>query len=310
MSKDLMTALGAGALSALASMAFLSGIPGALLIVYVAPLPLLMAGLALGLSAASLAVMVGIVVAGLIGGPMASILFAIIHGLPVWMITRLSLLRQIHPDGTPGAFYPHGFILALVSAYAAGGFLIVLLMAPSQEGGLMGMITAYLGEIFSFMLPTLDDATLNEMIDAVVPLFPGYMGISWLIMVTINTSIATALLARANRLPRPVMQMSKLILPDWLSWLLIASAAIALVGSGETQFLGRNLALILALPFFFLGLSLVHIIARKTTFPGTFLAGFYVFLVLIGWIALLVIVAGLTEQWVGLRSRLNQSNNV
>jgi len=310
MSKDFATALGAGAVSALASMAFLSGIPGALLVVYVAPLPLLLAGLTLGTQATALAVVGGVIVSGLIGGPTAGVLFAIIHGLPVWMIVRLALLRRTGADGGLNDWYPSGSILALISVYAAGGFMIVMVSSLSEDGGLRAMITDYLVMLLGVMMPSMEEATLNQLIDSVVPLFPGYMGVSWVIMVAVNASAALALLTRGGRTQRPANRLDQLALPDWLSWLLIGAAVLALIGAGEIQFAGRNLALILAVPFFFLGLSVVHAVARKTTFRGMFLVGFYLFLLLTGWIAFLVIATGLAEQWTGLRRRLDRDANV
>mgnify|MGYP006893821163 FL=1 len=55
MSKDMLIAIGGGTLSAFASLAFMSGMPGALLAVYLAPLPLLLVGLDHGIKAATAA---------------------------------------------------------------------------------------------------------------------------------------------------------------------------------------------------------------------------------------------------------------
>lgn len=311
MSKDTLTALGAGAVSAVASMAFLSGIPGALLVVYIAPLPLLLAGLSMGAQAASLAALAGIVVAALIGGPMAGVLFTVIHGLPVWIIVRLAMTRHKQADGRPSNWYPSGSILALISVYAAGALIVaIVLSAQSEDGGLRAMVTDYLETVVEMMVPSMEEATLNQLLEDAVPLFPGFMGISWMIMVVVNASAALSMLTRVGRTQRPASRLDRLTLPDWLSWLLIGAAALALIGAGEMQFSGRNLALILAVPFFFLGLSVVHAIARKTTFRGVFLVGFYLFMLITGWIAFAVIAVGLAEQWTGLRRRLDHDASV
>jgi len=122
-------------------------------------------------------------------------------------------------------------------------------------------------------------------------------------MAVVNASIAAAILTRAKRFKRPKSKLADLSLPDWMSWFLIAAAVMALLGQGELEFFGRNLALILAVPFFFLGLGVVHELARHVQFPGTLLAAFYFVMFLSGWIAMAVILAGLLEQWVGLRRR-------
>jgi hypothetical protein len=129
------------------------------------------------------------------------------------------------------------------------------------------------------------------------------MGTSWVVMAAVNASIAMAILTRAKRLERPKTKLADLSLPDWMSWFLIAAAAMALLGQGELEFFGRNLALILAVPFFFLGLGVVHDLARQIAFPGVLLTAFYLIMFLSGWIAMAIIAAGLLEQWVGLRRR-------
>ena len=61
--------------------------------------------------------------------------------------------------------------------------------------------------------------------------------------------------------------------------------------------------MILAVPYFFMGLSVIHALARRLTFPGTFLAAFYLVLIISVWIAVLVACVGAIEHWLGLRHR-------
>jgi hypothetical protein len=95
--------------------------------------------------------------------------------------------------------------------------------------------------------------------------------------------------------------LANLVLPDWMSWFIVAAASVALLGQGELEFFGRNLALILAVPFFFLGLAVVHNLACHVVFPRILLTAFYMALLLSGWIAMMVIATGIAEQWFGLR---------
>ena len=118
---------------------------------------------------------------------------------------------------------------------------------------------------------------------------------------TLNASIAMTILTRTKRTKRPKIKIADLNLPDWMSWFFVIAAIIALLGGGEMKFLGQNLALILATPFFFLGLAVVHNLARYVALPGLLLTSFYLVLILSGWIALAVMAAGIIEQWIGLR---------
>ncbi|MEE9544378.1 MAG: DUF2232 domain-containing protein, partial [Rhodospirillales bacterium] len=72
MSKSWLIALAGGVLSVFASMAFLGGLPGGWLFVYLAPLPLLLAGLGLGPAAATVAGGGAIFAAGLAAGLLAA----------------------------------------------------------------------------------------------------------------------------------------------------------------------------------------------------------------------------------------------
>jgi len=303
MSKDILVAVGGGTLSALASLAFMSGMPGALLAVYLAPLPLLLIGLDFGSRTASVAGLSGIIVAGLFGGAMSGLLFALIHALPAWVIVRQALLKWPAADGKVEEWYPVGSILCILSVFCAGLLTVAMIWSLGEDGGLHALVRSYLGQVFAYMMPAMDEAARSDFVQAISSLFPGYMGTSWVVMAVVNASIAMAILTRAKRIVRPKTKLADLTLPDWISWFLIAAAAVALLGQGELEFFGRNLALILAVPFFFLGLGVVHTVAGQVQFPGMLLAAFYLVLFLSGWIAMAIIGAGLLEQWVGLRRR-------
>jgi len=102
---------------------------------------------------------------------------------------------------------------------------------------------------------------------------------------------------------RPSPAYAETTLPQWVSWPLVAAAALSLVGSGDIQFLGRNLAMVLAVPFFFVGLAVVHALARRVAYKGLILISFYVVLVLSGWAMVAVAGIGIAEQWFGVRNR-------
>ncbi|MBT5561755.1 MAG: DUF2232 domain-containing protein [Rhodospirillaceae bacterium] len=303
MSKDMLIAIGGGTLSAFASLAFMSGMPGALLAVYLAPLPLLLVGLDHGIKAATAAGLSGIIVTGLIGGAMSGVLFSVIHALPAWIIVRQGLLKLPAADGKTEEWYPVGSILCILSVFCTGLLTVAMFWSLGEDGGLHDIVQSYLGLVFAYMMPTMDEVVRGDLVQTISPLFPGYMGTSWVVMAAVNASIAAAILTRAKRFKRPKSKLADLSLPDWMSWFLIAAAVMALLGQGELEFFGRNLALILAVPFFFLGLGVVHELARHVQFPGTLLAAFYFVMFLSGWIAMAVILAGLLEQWVGLRRR-------
>ncbi len=308
MSKDMMIALGGGALSGLISLAFVAGFPGAMVAVYLTPLPLFMIGLGLGLNSGTVAGISGLVTATVIGGLLPGLLFALMYALPVWLVVRLALARRLVGDiagATAEEWVPAGTILGMLSLFAAALFALAYSLALSQDGGLQGMIHSVLERVFSFLMPGLQDSDQANMLDAMSALFPGYLGISWIVMTIINATIALAVLHRMKASVRPKSTIWKLTLPDWMSRFLVGAAALALAGSlselGEIAYIGRNLVMISGLPFFFLGLAVIHHLARMVPFPGMLLVVLYVFLLISGWAAMLIVAAGLIEQWAGIR---------
>jgi hypothetical protein len=129
-----------------------------------------------------------------------------------------------------------------------------------------------------------------------------------MVMSVVNAVLAQHLVTRMKRNLRPTPAYADLLLPQWMSWPLIGSAALALIGSGDLQFTGRNLTLVLAVPFFFVGLAVVHTWARRVAYTGVVVVVFYLILLLSGWAMLAVAGLGMAEQWIGLRGRFAGSS--
>jgi hypothetical protein len=303
MSKDTLIAIGGGGLSAIASLAFMSGSPGALIFVYLAPLPLLTVGLGLGASAVTLGGLSGFMISGLMGGAMTAGLFGMLHALPAWLVTRQALLQRPAPDGTL-TWYPAGFVLSSLAALGAAFFVLTAVFTSGADGGLEGSVTVYLDKVFTYMAPSLPIGDRAQIVSALTPIFPGALVTSWVVMTAINCVLAQWILVRLGRNRRPSPSLADLELPGWLPWILVAGAAVALLGSGSVQYIGRNMVMILAVPYFFLGLGVAHALAGRVASPGMILTAFYLILLVSGWAIFTVAGIGMIEHWYGLRRRL------
>ena len=73
---------------------------------------------------------------------------------------------------------------------------------------------------------------------------------------------------------------------------------------GEMGYMGATLASFLFVPYFFLGLSVVHAIPLAGPGRYALLGLFYFLLLLLAWPAIPVGLLGLWEQWSGLRAKL------
>lgn len=177
------------------------------------------------------------------------------------------------------------------AAYRSWGRLLAFaaLLTMGSDGGFEGAIWLYLGDLFAAMMPQLSELDRRDMTDVLAPAFPGAVLTSWLLMSAVNGGLAQWVLARSGRAIRPSPVFAELGLPPWSALLLVGAGIMALFGPGPFEYVGRNLALVLAAPFFFVGLAVVHALTRRVPFPGMFLAAFYVFVVLLSGFAALLL---------------------
>ena len=123
----------------------------------------------------------------------------------------------------------------------------------------------------------------------------------------VNTVVAQGILVRIGYNKRPSPPYVNLELPVWSSWLLVSAAFLALAGTGEWEYMGRNLAMLLAVPYFFLGLSVFHCLARRVVATTPMLVALYLVIIISMWAALVVAGIGIVEQWFGLRNRFTDT---
>lgn len=314
MPREALIAIGAGLLSALASMAFLGGTPFAVGLVYMAPLPLLMAGLSFGVRAVTIGALAGFMVTGMFGGAVSAGIFGLVHALPAWMTVKLALLHQAsgEDDGqvnTPAVttWFPPGHIAAALGLFGAGFLITAAMTLTGDQGqGLSGLVATHLGGAFKAMAPAMSEDQRTAFTQMLTPLFPGAVASSWVIMAIVNAAIAQGAVVRMGRNLRPSPDYTAIDLPHWLSWPLVGAATVALAGSGEWEYMGRNVAMALAVPYFLLGLAVVHTLARRVAFTGPLLVACYMVIVVSLWATLVIAGVGIAEHWIGLRDRANQ----
>lgn len=301
MYKQLIIAAAGGLVSAILSLGLLTGSSGALLFAYFAPLPLLLIGLSMGLINVSAAIFAAlIVVVNLAGGAQAAI-FAASIALPAWLITRYATAQRTLPGGAQAA-YSSGDILARI---VLGGGLLLLLAAlatSNTEGGFQGWVGIFIERMLGSQLAS-SGAERTMFADRLTPLFPAITALSWLVMVIINAALAQSLLTRMGKNQRAAIDYAQTAIPEWYYWVFVAAAAASLVASGSVEYLTRNLAIIFAAPFLFVGLSVFHSLSRRVSAPGMALTALYVFLILFSWAGVFVAGLGFLEPWARLRER-------
>jgi hypothetical protein len=302
---QLLLAAGGGTVSAAMYLSVIAGGFGALILAYLAPLPLLLAGLGMGTAAVLIGGGAAAVAVAAVAGPVVAAVFGLATLLPAFVVSRQALLARSAPDGTL-EWYPPG---PLVMTLAWLGVLLVAvaaLAAADHPGGLQSWLDARLAAGLSGLVEEIGPAGGSDD-GIVVPLsrvLPAIVAASWVTMVVVNAALAQGLLMRLGCNRRPAMRMADLSLaPSALLGPAVAGGLAAVLPE-PLDYAALNAALVLTVPFFFAGLATVHAFAQTRGMRPVVLVAFYGFLVLIQWMVPLVICLGVVEQWAGLRHRL------
>lgn len=302
MSRETAIALALGALSGACLLSLASDSLGALILVYMSPLPLFLTGLMFGMPKAAAAMAAGSAVSAMYG--LATVMpYVGLIAIPTAILIRQALLSRATPEGTV-EWYPPGLLLIWLTAIAAAGFLLASLGARlgGVPGGLPGVFEPRLLAVLRHFGSHDLGGSPAELASRLASIMPGAIAAMWMLLSAANGILAQGLAVRLQRNIRPSPKIEAILLPRRLFYAL-GAAIIGAFLPGEVGYIGATLAVILAVPFFFQGLSVVHALARRSKMPGLVLGSFYVFLLLSGGqiLAVLITAIGLIEQWAGFR---------
>jgi hypothetical protein len=332
----------AGLASAILYAAASGGATPAIILAYIAPLPIFIAGLGWGTMMALIAGATGLVVMSVIAGLSSGVVyFAVVALAPVWLV-RLALLsravggrgasaaaraakaREAHHravadgtrDGPPEEapppdveWYPPGMLVAWTTAIAATLLVVSILSMAATEGGLRGAVVQMLntgivdtGELRRMLDGQGLAVSPEEFLEMVATFLPAMAGSMWLLMTLANMAIAQLIVDRSGNSRRPTPVFSQITYPQAFLMAFPVSLILGFL-PGELGFAGLSLAALLFVPYFLLGLATIHAISRRWQARTAILIGFYLILIVVGSPVMLVGILGLVEAWMGLRDR-------
>lgn len=301
--------LGAGVVAALLHLSVTLGSPGAFMLAYFAQAPIVATGLALGFMPAAVAAAIAAVLVAL-GSPGvgALSLFVLTSALPVLIIVYFAIQNRIRDgEGEDGSveWYPVGRLLGWLMVLALVAFVAAYLVFLGAENGVRGATETYLRNVLGALRNVqADAAAVDQLITTMAAIFPAVAAASWLLMIVVNGVMAQKFLTASGKNLRPIPAYSEIEVPIWPAAVVIFGALVAIFG-GNAGFFGINVMLIGTIPFFFIGLAVLHSISAA--WPGRLflLVGAYLFLVLLVWPAAIIALLGLIEHWVRLRERMH-----
>jgi hypothetical protein len=308
--------IGAGAAAALLFASVTSGSLLSVLLFYVAPLPMMIAGLGwshwsalIGAGTAALAV-------AALFGPVFFVGFLASAGLPAWWLSYLTMLARPAATGGNGTapaleWYPPG---RLVMWSAILAVLVIVLAIPNfgvdAESFRAGMRQA-LGQILRIETGDLAGSPLSvpgvsnaqRLLDFLAAALPLAGAVLATITNVLNLWLAGRIVKFSGRLTRPWPDLATMTFPRPMA-LVLAAAALATTLGGMLGIVSSVLAAALLMAYGVLGFAVLHAITRGMSARGLVLGGVYAAVLVIGWPVLALCLLGLIETAIDLRARI------
>jgi hypothetical protein len=307
MLRDILVAIGAGLASTILFLSLVFGTKMGFLPAYFAPLPLLLIGLNKGIRPATIATIFGCFSALIVANIFQAMLFGISVAIPALLIVRYTTMAKKVADGVV-EWLSIGDTLARLATL--GGIILITTVTYFDTTGSIAKSTeVFLEKVITASLHFSAPIDQQKLVEHLVPLFPAMVVSSWILMTLINSLFSQAILIKLAKNLRPPVRYSEITLPEWLYWLIIFSGSVALLSTGDIEYIARNLTFILAIPFFLIGLTVFHTFASLFRSPAFVLVAFYLFVTISIWAIFLVAITGFLEEWSQLRRKSRLAQN-
>jgi hypothetical protein len=288
-----LVGLGAGAAAALLFASVASGSIAAVILFYLAPLPIAIAALGWGHLSGLIAAAVATTVVALLSGIFFIAVPVIAFG--AWWLGYLALLARPAGNGGGGAleWYPVGR-LALWAALL--GTLVVAAAVPNF-GTDQESLQAALRKTYERILR--DQTLIDILVVAVPPAAAVFSTVTNLF----NLWLAARIVRISGRLARPWPDLAALSLPPLSTGLLAAAIAGSFLPDLAGVLFGAFAASLL-MAFAVLGFAVLHAITRGMGSRAIVLAGVYALTLVFGWPVLVMSLLGLAEIVLNIRGRV------
>lgn len=301
--------IGAGAAAALLFASVTSGVWLSIPLFYLAPLPIMIAGLGWSPWAAAAAALAGALGLGAVFGTVFLLAFAAGAGLPAWWLGYLAMLARPITSGsanTQGAtsfeWYPPGRLVIWAAALGA----VVVIVAIPNFGVDADSFHAGLRDALNAILRVKNRAPdgNDRLIEILVNTIPPAAAVLATVTNLLNLWLAARIVKFSGRLSRPWPQLSSINFPPLTSAALAAAIGLSFL-NGMLGIVGGIVAASLLLAYGLLGFAVLHAITQGISARPLVLSITYAGVILLGWPMLALCVLGLVETTLGLRARIS-----
>jgi hypothetical protein len=310
-----LIAVVAGSASALMFASIISGALISLLLLYLAPLPLMVAALGWGPLCAAIGGIAAATGLGVIFGLPYCIAFTVAVALPAWWLGHLALLgRPMTYDVPSGGaappvapdleWYPLGRLLLWIAGLAALTTMAALLTLGTDAAAITAALRGGLLRTIG-LRQTATAGEAERWVDALVMIGPAAAAMVATITLALNLWLAAKITATSGQLHRPWPDLASLALPPMT--LAAFCVAIALCfGGGLLSILARIVAAALMMAYAFTGFAVLHTLTLTLKSRALWLGCTYAVVVVFSWPILVMAVLGLADAIFAIRRRYLQ----
>ncbi|GGI26942.1 DUF2232 domain-containing protein [Bradyrhizobium guangdongense] len=304
-----LIALIAGAASALMFASIVSGALISLVLVCLAPLPLMLVAIAWGPLCGALGGLAATLVIGVALSTPLALGYGLAIALPAWWLGHLAMLGRPLADGSvdpdPASlqveWYPLGRVLLWIAALAA------LLTAGSlfSLGSDASTISDAMRRGFARVLTLMGETNVTEndpRVGLMVAVTPVLVAASQMATLTLNLWLAAKVAAVSGRLHRPWPDLSRTNLPPMTLVALCVALAFSFFG-GMTGILAIVVTTVLMVAYALVGLAVLHTITHGLASRAFWLAAAYVIIFMFSVSLVLLTILGLADAVFGFRER-------
>jgi hypothetical protein len=313
MAQIVLIGISAGAATALLFASVASGSSLAVVLFYLAPLPILIAAIGWSHVAGLIAALTAAAAVALMIGSVYFLVFLVGIGAPAWWLGYLTLLgRPVGVNGASGVeWYPAGRLVLWAAVLGATVVTVGLFNygfdADTMQSGLRGAFERTL----RLHLGTPSDAPLEfpgvsepgRLLDVAVVLLPPLAALVSSMTNLFNLWLAGRIVDMSGRLKRPWPALPAITFPPAVSIALAGAVALSFV-SGLIGIVAGIFAVTLLFAYAVLGLAVLHSITIGMNSRGFALAGMYALIAVFGWPIVLMVLLGLIDALFDLRGRV------
>ncbi len=308
--------IGAGVAAALLFASVTSGIWLSIPLFYLAPLPIMIAGLGWSHWAALIASLTGALTLGTVFGVVFLFAFLAGAGIPAWWLGYLAMLARPPAANSAGGqqaaaleWYPPGRLVMWAALLAT---LVVIIAIPnfgmdaeSFRAGLRGALNTILRAEIAMPAdaPSGMPARVDRLIEFLVSAIPLAAAVLATITNLFNLWLAARIVKFSGRLARPWPRLSDLKFPPLLTAALALAVAFSFV-DGLLGIVAGIASASLLLAYGVLGFAVLHAITQGLQIRPFLLGLAYAAVFLIGWPMLALCLLGLVDTAFDLRGRV------